>query len=213
MHTKLVEVLLMAICSLIFGYYTYQSLKEYLSYNTVSKQNKERQEDQLMPQICLSSPSLAEERLQKLGITRNEYTKEGIWTSSHTNFSTATEIEIKRMVFPDLIDILHNVRVRSRTGKDNDKYEEAEYKSEEILNGTDIKYVKLEYYDYFAIFCLSFPNSSFPFGIEKVFFDMKQKSDVFVIAPGNFYSFDRKRNHMMILADQNYEYQVGSKLP
>ena len=58
MHAKLVQVLLVLICSLIFGYYAFQSLKEYLSYNTVTKQNKERQEQQLMPQICISSPEL-----------------------------------------------------------------------------------------------------------------------------------------------------------
>ena len=153
MHTKLVEVLLTAICSLIFGYYTYQSLVDYLSYNTVSKQNKERQEDQLMPQICLSSPSLAEERLQKLGITLKEYTQEGIWTSSLKNYSRASEKEIKRMVFPELSDMLNRVEIESRIGKDNDKYEETEYKSEEILNGTDIRVVKLDYYAYFAIYC------------------------------------------------------------
>ena len=58
-----------------------------------------------MPQICFSSPSLAEERLQKLGITRNEYTKEGVWTSSLTNFSTADENEIKTLA------------IRARDGK------------------------------------------------------------------------------------------------
>ena len=208
MPAKIVQALLVLICSLIFGYYAYQSLSDYLSYNTVSSQNKERQEDQLMPQICLSSPSLAEERLQKLGITFKEYIKGGIWTSRLSNYSTARVDEIKRMVFPNLTDLLYNVKVRSRIGKDNDKYEESEYNSEEILNGTNVKLVAIDYYYNFAIFCLSFPNSSFPFGIEKVYFDIKQKSEVFVIAPGNFYSFDRKRNFMNILADRNYEYQV-----
>ena len=208
MDTKLVQVLLTAICSLIFGYYAYQSLVDYLSYKTVSKQNRERQEDQLMPQICLSSLSLAEEKLAELGLTFKEYTKEGIWTSRLSNYSTASADEIKRMVFPNLTDLLYNVKVRSRIGKDNDKYEESEYKSEEILNGTNVKLVAIDYYYNFAIYCLSFPNSSFPFGIEKVYFDIKQKSEVFVVAPGNFYSFDRKRNFMNILADRNYEYQV-----
>ena len=69
------RVLLSVICMLIFGYYAYKSLAEYLSYNTLSKLSKERQEEQLMPQICFSSPSLAEKRLQKLGITRKEYKK------------------------------------------------------------------------------------------------------------------------------------------
>ena len=204
MHAKLVEVLLMVICSLIFGYFAHQSLKEYLSYSTVSKQNWERQEDQLMPQICFSSPSLAVERLQKLGITFKEYTVEGIWTSSVTNYSTASVDEIKRMVFPDLTDILNSVKVKSRIGKYSDAYKKTKYTSEEILNRTDIKVVTLDYYHYFTIYCLSFPNSSFPFGIDKVYFSMK----VFVVAPGNFYSLDRKRNFMNILVGQNYEYQV-----
>ena len=142
-------------------------------------------------------------------MTRNEYTKEGIWTSSLKNYSTASEDEIKRMVFPDLNDLLNSVNVRSRISKNNDKYKETEYKSEDILNGTDIKVVTLDYYAYFTINCFSFPNSSFPFGIERLYFDIRQKSEVFVVAPGNFYSFERKRNFMSILAGQNYEYQVG----
>ena len=208
MHTKLVQVLLVLICSLIFVYYAYQSLKEYLSYNTVTKQNKERQEEQLMPQICISSPALAEQRLQMLGMTWEEYAREGIWTSSNTNYSTASENEIKRMVFPDLTDMLDKVKVRSRIDKGSDKYKKTEYKSEDILNGSDIKVVALDYYAYFTIYCFSFPNSSFPFGIEKVYFYMKQKSKVFVVAPGKLFSFDRKRNNMDILVGQNYDYQV-----
>ena len=169
MHTKIVQVLLAVICSLIFGYYAYQSLQEYLSYNTVSKQSRERQEEKLMPQICLSSPSLAQEKLQKLGITWNGY-KEGEWTSSLTNYSTTSEDEIKRMVFPDLTEMLNSVEVKSRIGKFSDTYKERKYKSEEIVNGRDIKLVKLDYYYFLTVYCLGFPSSSFPFGIEKVFF-------------------------------------------
>ena len=161
-----------------------------------------------MPQICISSPALAEQRLQKLGMTREEYAWEGIWTSSNTNYSTASENEIKRMVFPDLTDILNSVKVKSRIGKYSDAYKKTKYTSEEILNRTDIKVVTLDYYHYFTIYCLSFPNSSFPFGIDKVYFSMKQESEVFVVAPGNFYSLDKKRNFMNILVGQNYEYQV-----
>ena len=122
MQAKLVQVLLTVICSLIFGYYANKSLQEYLSFKTVSKQNRERQEQQLMPQICLSSPSFAEERLQKLGMIKNGYTKEGVWTSSLTNYSTSNEDEIKRMVFPDLPEMLNSVDVTSRIGKFSDMY-------------------------------------------------------------------------------------------
>ena len=47
---------------------------------------------------------------------------EGIWTSSVTNYSTASVDEIKRMVFPDLTDILNSVKVKSRIGKYSDAY-------------------------------------------------------------------------------------------
>ena len=108
------------------------------------------------------------------------------------------------MVFLDLTDMQNKVKIKSRIGKDTDKYEVAEYKPEEIWKGTDIKVVQLDYYHFFAIYCFSFPNST-----QKVYFSMKQKvSEVVVVAPGNFYSFERKRNHMNILAGQNYEYQV-----
>ena len=135
-----------------------------------------------MPQICLSSPSLAEERLKKLGLTFKEYTEEGIWTSGVSNFSTASEDEIKRMVFPNLTDLLNTVEVKSRIGKYSDAYTRTTYRSEEILNGTEVKFAKLDYYHYLSIYCLNFPTTSFPFGIEKVYFSMKRKCKVFVVS-------------------------------
>ena len=89
-------------------------------------------------------------------------------------------------------------------------YDITDYKSEEIVNGTNIRLVKLDYYYLLNVYCLGFPNSSFPFGVEKVLFDMKTQCNVYVVSPGNFFSFDRKRNRMNILADNNYEYQVES---
>ena len=85
------------------------------------------------------------------------------------------------MVFPDLTDLLNTVEVKSRIGKYSDVYTRKTYKSEEILILTDVKFVKLDYYHYLTIYCLSFPSTSFPFGIEKVFFSMKRKCKVFVV--------------------------------
>ena len=112
------------------------------------------------------------------------------------------------MVFPDLTDILCNVKIKSRINNDSDKYKTTYYKTTELLNQTDIKVVKLGYYYDFSIFCFGFPKSSFPFGIEKVYFSMKQDCEVHVVAPGNFYTFERKRNFMHILFSHNYLYQV-----
>ena len=70
MHTKIVQRFLSVICICIFGYYAYQSLTDYLSYNTVSKHSKERQEEQLMPQIYFSSPYVAERGFRNWGLPK-----------------------------------------------------------------------------------------------------------------------------------------------
>ena len=207
MHIKILQTIFTFVCIIIFGYFSYQSLSEYFAYKTVSKQNLDRQEFQLMPRICFSSRALAEKKLRRLGISLKEYTQ-GIWTSNFVNYSTASQYEIKQMVFPDLTDILCNVKIKSRINNDSDKYKTTNYKSTEILNQTDIQVEQLGYYYDFSIFCFGFPKSSFPFGIEKVYFSMKHDCEVDVVAPGNFYTFERKRNFMHILSSHNYLYQV-----
>lgn len=96
MHIKILQTIFIFVCIIIFGYFTYQSLSKYFAYNTVPKQNLDRQESQLMLRICFSSRALAEKKLHKLGISLNEYTQ-GMWTSNFVNHSTAKEYEIKQI--------------------------------------------------------------------------------------------------------------------
>ena len=96
MHIKILQTIFTFVCIIIFVYFSYQSLSEYFAYKTVSKQNLDRQESQLMPRICFSSSALAEKKLRKLGISLDEYTQ-GIWTSNFVNYSTAKEYEIKQI--------------------------------------------------------------------------------------------------------------------
>ena len=205
----LYKLLLIAICSLIFGYYAFQGVVDFLSYRTISQQSRERQESQPMPQICLASPYLAHQRLQQLGITAKEYEDEGIWTSSHANYSVLDEYQVKRIISPELNDTLHNIKVRSRINDDSDRYKTEKFTSEDVLKGTEVGIAELDYRGYYAIFCFKFFPTSFPFGIEKVLLYMKQKSKVFIVSPGNFYTFERKRNQMIILPTHDYDYQVG----
>ena len=226
------KIILATICSLIFGYYAFETLVDYLSYQTVSHQSLERQESQPiphicndlfgcicicvfvqesqpLPQICIASPALAQERLEQFGLTAKEYEKEGIWRSSDGNYSKFNEEQIKKIISPELNDLMVKIKVRSRIKDDSDRYKTETFIPTEILNGTKVDLVKLDYYDYYAIFCFLFSKEgSFPFGIEKVFLYLKHKSKVFVVSPGNFYTFERKRNAMIILPDVKYDYQV-----
>ena len=223
------KLLLVSICGLIFGYYAFKSVAGYLSYKTISQHSRERQERQPLPQICLSSDQ-THQRLDQLGMSHKEYEYEGIWTSSDGNYSTLSENQVKRIISPDLNDLLLKIKVRSRINDDSDRYEEEVFTSEEILNGTKVKILELDSVEYFAIFCFHFSQASFPFGIEKVYLHVnsyqyqyhisifnhiekvylhvKEKSKVFVVSPGNFYTFERKRNQMSVIPELKYDYQV-----
>ena len=161
-----------------------------------------------MPQICLAAPDLAHKRLHQLGLTAEEYEVEGMWTSSHANYSELDEYQVKRIISPQLNDTLLKIKVRSRINDDSDRYKIEEFTSEKVLKGTEVEVVELDYRGYYAIFCFKFLLSSFPFGIEKVFLYVKQESKVFIVSPGNFFTFERKRNQMVILPTHNYDYQV-----
>ena len=162
-----------------------------------------------MPQICIASPHLAHQRLQQLGITAKEYEDEGIWTSSHANHSVLDEYQVKRIISPELNDTLNTIKVRSRINDDSDRYRTEVFTSEDVLKGTKVGIAELDYKSYYAIFCFKFLLTSFPFGIERVYIYVKQKSKVFIVSPGNFYTFERKRNQMIILPTHDYDYQVG----
>ena len=74
-----------------------------------------------MPQICLSSPHLAHQRLEVLGISGKDYQDRGIWTSSDANYSMLTEYEVKQIISPDLNDVLLKIKVRSRINDESDR--------------------------------------------------------------------------------------------
>ena len=166
------------------------------------------QESQPMPQICIASSDLAHQRLEQMGLTAKEYEAEGIWRSSHANFSELDEYQVKRIISPVLNDTLLKIKVRSRINEESDRYKSDVFTSDQVLKGTEVEVVELDYNNYYAIFCFKFLPTFFPFGIEKVYLYVKQKSKVFIVSPGNFFTFERKRNQMAILPTHNYDYQV-----
>ena len=143
-----------------------------------------------------------------MGLTAKEYEDRGIWRSSRANYSELDEDQVKRIVSPELNDTLAKIEVRSRVSEDSDRYKTDVFASEQVSKGTEVEVVELDYKNYYAIFCFKFLPAFFPFGIEKVFLYVKQRSKVFIVSPGNFFTFERKRNQMVILPTHNYDYQV-----
>ena len=100
-------------------------------------------------------------------------------TSNHANYSELNEYQVKRIVYPELNDTLLKIKVRSRINGDSDSYKSDVFTPEEILKGAKVEVLELDYNDYYAIFCFKFLPTHFPFGVEKVYLYVKQKTEVF----------------------------------
>ena len=103
----------------LFAYEAGQCIHRYVKYETVSKQSQERQENHPMPQICLSSPDYAQEKLKSVGIDINSYRKEGQWIS---NSSQLNEEEMFSFASPRLNDLVDNIDIRKTIAEDRDAY-------------------------------------------------------------------------------------------
>ena len=162
-----------------------------------------------MPRVCLSAPDLAESRLDQFGISEDDYEEQGTWTSKMANYSHLTENEILKLIETKLSDVVTKVKTKKRVNPKSDKYVDESFKLDQISGGTDINLLNFGYYDYLGgIICFDFLLISFPYGIERLTFYTKNDLKVFLVAPGNFYTFERKRNVLDTRKDFTYRYQV-----
>ena len=69
---------------------------------------------------------------------------------------------------------------------------------------------RCDYYQYLKCYCLSFPDSSYPHGIQEVSLSPFLNTDIisFLVAPENFYDFSRKLNKLEFQYGFGFEYIV-----
>ena len=183
-----------------------------MAYHTVSQQSQQRQEDWPVPWLCLSSKSLPESKLAKLGITVDQYVEEGRWITKLPNYSHLTEHEVHQLVSKKRSDILTKLTVKRRIERNRDAPIKESYTPDEIINSSRISLMHLDYDKNFGIFCFDFLVTAFPFGIEKLYFYTKSKLKVYTVAPGNLYTFERKRNSFTIEDGFKFNFQVRFKI-
>ena len=69
---------------------------------------------------------------------------------------------------------------------------------------------RCDYYQYLKCYCLSFPPTDYPHGVQGVTFHPRNKTDLisFLVAPANFYDFSRKLNKLELQYGYGYGYIV-----
>ena len=73
---------------------------------------------------------------------------------------------------------------------------------------------RCDYYEYLKCYCLSFPHTDYPHGIQAVTISPRNNTDIisFLVAPANFYDFSRKLNKLELQAGFGYEYIVNYEI-
>ena len=124
---------------------------------------------------------------------------------------TLTEDDVYDQIALGFEDLLENVVVRANTG-DGDMYEQVVI----YENGTDISVWRNEnycmYYYMIKCICIKIPSTLASRGIQVIELKFRKISStivyVSVIAPGDFYSQQRKQNSLIVDAFSKYRYNI-----
>ena len=162
-----------------------------------------------MPQICLTVPDLGQARLKELSISNKNYTNKGVWVNKA--ISSLNEDEILQQTLTKLSEIGNPslLGIFKRTASNSDKYVKETFTANDIINGTKITLLSLDYYfSVGGILCFDLVDWAFPYGIERLYVYTKLNLRLSIISPGNYYSSDRKRNQFDTESGYTYKYEV-----
>ena len=208
MKTYIMKSTWFLLCMLLFSYNAWRCVDQYLMFETVTKSSQERQELHEFPMICLGPENLPENRTGKLNMTPKDYW-DGNWRTERMS-----EEEVYNNLSLHFEDLVEKVIITKTKMKYSRAYEKVIITNEDM----DISGVRLDRSDYYWELkrnCLKFSHEIFPFGIQDVYFYMRNKDNVrfTVIPPG--YGQDRKSNTFLYgkgMADYSVEHTLGYSL-
>ena len=192
---------------LLFMYKACECIKQHMRFETVTRTSEDSQEKYPLPQICVSQAEISNQVLQSLNITSKGYRSQGTWQSTKNNFTEEEIYERLSTKFEDIIeklvvDVLH---------EDNDNYDKITI-FEQFPNGSnsiDLELTSCDYYYSLQCFCINLSSQLKTRAIQKLYIFMKKNAHVAVVAPGNYYGYERKRNEMYTELGYSYRYQVS----
>ena len=195
------------ICFILFMYKACECINQYMQLETVTKHSEERQEKYPLPQVCISQAEIQPDSLRDLNISSRGYRYNGQWSS---NVSDMTEEEIYLNLSTKFEDIVQKLVV-DVLRKDNDNYDKIII----FEKGSVIKDIDFTYCDYYyslQCFCINLPKTIQERAIQKLYVYMKKNAHIAIVAPGNYYGYERKRNEIYTEVGFSYRYQVYHRL-
>ena len=159
----------------------------------------EKQESYPLPSICISLARISEDKLSSHNLTLTGYRTEGYWKSNLSQLDEEVTYNDISEAFGDLVE---KIDIERRTSNVSDAYENI------TMNNEDDKLIldRCDYYINLKCFCINFAHQKVLYGVQNIYIYFKMDSEMFVVAPQNFYSFKRKHTEIEIKTKYSYKY-------
>ena len=123
-------------------------------------------------------------------MTPEDYQEGGIWRTVQMN-----EEEVFKNLSFGFASLVKNIRINKTKKKNSDAYEKVDIETED-LERSGVTIIQSDYYFELRRHCVKFSKKMFPYGIQRIIFNMEQTitTKFFVASPGNVFGQDRKSN-------------------
>ena len=179
------------ICISRFIYQTVKSFDVFIKQKPLTKRTLETQESHPLPSICIR-PLFKNSGYELHNLTKYGYRFEGKWRSNFPDFDEERTYENLSSTFNDLVAA---IVIHRELQDGSDAYENIRFDSIDIQKMLTVE--RRDYYSSLKGFCVRFPPQEVSYGIQTIILHLKLNSTIDVVAPGNFYSYQKKQTSFL----------------
>ena len=181
---------LVLICVSIFTFQSLRSIHSFTSMRALTRRTFEKQSGYPLPAICIQPLDIDIDGhyISLHNLTRIGYKEEGIWRSILPEFNDEQTYDNISASFRDLVE---KITVQRDIGYDSDSYEMVALSVEE-----DFTLERCDYYYHLKCYCINITKQLGSPAIQEIRIHPKKKSEITIVGPGNYYSFERKHTYI-----------------
>ena len=187
------------VCTIIFTYKTFECIDAYFHQKPMTRSFHEKQDLNPLPSICITPSIISKKKISLHNLTLNGYQKEGKWKS---NMSTFDEEKTYNAVSASFEDLVEKITIDKGINDLSDAYETNTLRN--IKDGLLLE--RCDYYYKLKCFCINFAPNLTSHGIQHLKLYLKMDSTVSIVAPRNYFSFDRKLSTLEFAKGFSYQY-------
>ena len=190
-------------CIGLFLFESKDCISQFMKYETLTKTTQEKQENYPLPWICIEASSIPEHDFSKLGLSSLGYRQEGKWIGNSSLHDAESVFNAVSDSFEDLVE---SVGIEMAVNEHSDRYLSVSLSMKQLIVN------QCDYYSRLKCYCVHLNSEFTKNGVQEIWIKFKKNVVVSAIAPGNFYSRERKQARIRVEQGYKYEYFLQHKI-